>query len=148
MVTVLIEALAILVVILVLVFSYYAKILDWILILIAFLAVTAWAGVHNRIRDFSFSWSFGLYFSMNIFWWIVKEYRRSWHINVFWVTAGILMALQIPVFYVLARSVGKLKPIWVFPICIVEAPLIIMTLDWSLHQYGKWHRSHHQRHLT
>jgi hypothetical protein len=148
MVTVLIEALAILVVILLLVFSYYAKILDWIFICVAFLAVIAWAGAHNRIKDISASWSVGLYFSANIFWWIIKQNRRSWHNKVFWLTVGILMTVQISVFYFLLKNVGELKPIWLFLICLVEAPLIMMTLDWTLHQLGKQHRSHHQRHLT
>jgi hypothetical protein len=148
MITVFMAVLQILVLTVLLVFSYYAKILDWILILVAFLAVTAWAGVHNRIRDFSFGWSLGLYFSTNILWWVIKQYRRSWHNNVFWVTVGILMATQIPVFYFVVRSVGEVKPILIFPISLLEVPLIIMTLNWALHRFGKRHKSDHKARAT
>jgi len=54
-----VRSVEILLLLLLLAFSYYAKILDWILILVAFLAASAWAAINHR-SDFSISWSSSL----------------------------------------------------------------------------------------
>jgi hypothetical protein len=124
-------------------FAYCAKILDWILIVMAFpigMAVLVATG-HIPGKAFQ-NWWLGALISTLLFWAVIKGYRRSWRNDVFWVTVGILAALQAVLVYLVGRSVERLSPRWIYPVFIIEGPILMTTLAWTLHRFGRHQRRH------
>jgi hypothetical protein len=96
---------------LLLLYSYYAKILDWILIVMAFpvgMAVLVATG-HFPSKVFVNCW-LGAFLSTFLFWAVVQSYRRSWRNQVLWVTIGILAVLQASLVYLVGKGVERVRP--------------------------------------
>ena len=142
MIAVLMVTLCVVVALALLAFAHYAKILDWILIVMAFpigMAVLVSTG-HFPDQTFVNCW-LGSFASTVLFWAVIKNYRRSWRNEVFWVTVGVLAVLQMSAVYLAGSSVERMSARWVYPMFMIEGPIIIAALTWALDRFGR-----HQRH--
>jgi lysylphosphatidylglycerol synthetase-like protein (DUF2156 family) len=64
--------------VLILVLAYFLKVLDWILIILAFCLGAAWSVAHKvSVDSFERRWLFAFVTVMG-FYWVIKHYRRRW----------------------------------------------------------------------
>ena len=144
MMSVFVYALGFLLAGLLLLYSYYAKILDWILIVMALSVMAVLVATdHFPSKVFVNCW-LGAFLSTFLFWAVVKSYRRSWRNQVLWVTVGILAVLQASLVYLVGKGVERVRPIWVYPMFLIEGPILVTALTWSLHRFGR-HQQRHRR---
>jgi|SRR5579871_2279748 len=120
----------------------YILILAFVLLIGAILAMgTYWAVNHNVSRD-SYEKCVGfVLFTLASFGWIIKESRRFWHNNVFWVALGSLFSLHTMGFAVVLWFVERLGMVSFLVICLVEVPIMMQVLGWARRRFGISYRS-------
>lgn len=131
--------------------SFFYMLLGYLLILVFLLAIALIIGVilyrfeivPGRIpsEDAFAKWGGLTFFSLVIFWWVIKESRPRWRNRVFWWTIVAVLFVHIAGFSMAFRYVEHWRAFYFFVITMIEVPIIMTVANWTFERFATKHHS-------
>jgi hypothetical protein len=64
-----------------------------------------------------------------IFWAVVKQFKRYWHVLSFWYKVGGLLIIHCLAYTAVLLRVSEWRLLWFVPLSVVEGGLLVLALD-------------------
>ena len=122
--------------------SFFYTLLGYLLILVFLLAIALLIGAilyrfvivpgREPSEDDFAKWGGLTFFTLVIFWWVIKESRPRWRNKVFWWTIVAALFVHIVGFSTAFRYVEHWRAFYFFAISMIEAPIIMSVSNWTI----------------